>query len=494
VSDEKKKVSSGTTKTITLRRKGKSAPTQIATAQPKRGIVPVDDESARYLRRGKPLVTFYDLGTRLRSVETESDSLFLLDANESAPAPHDGYINEYVELRLESPALLSTNDDGSLALTRSEKIAAGEWSRFLALLLGSRADPSHVTFDPFGTTKANGSGRTLPNVMPIPFPAVWNFELALRFKYADASVKTYAIDDRDGLRPAEWQPPVETPSGEHWNAINLSDETAQHEGKLKPKASELKNLASLKLTSPTLFYEAFDTADVNVKVTSEPSPSAAAVAFPSSFKSLRVYLVPRVAVMFRQTARTRHENWSGTVSGSSTSSTATAISTAYQGFFAERMPIHSWARLHSNTWGTVFRLTGAEDQAMRAFNKVFDRSNIFTTRTLVETRLHTNLHAGDDVSVAFESGAWSASDLDARNATALTAALSASVSGLVESSQTDTDTVSAPAQGQLEADAARGIPSGTLVAALADGARVFYVWNMEDDRIGAGYRVLSLRV
>jgi hypothetical protein len=494
VSDEQKKVWTGSKLNVTLRRKGKGTPSASPRpTQAKRGIIPVDDETTRYLRRANPLVTFYDLGTRLRSVESESDASFLLDANPPAPARHDGYKNEYVELRMEAPALLHTQDDGSLSLSFSEQIDAADWSRLLALVLASRADPEHETFDPFGTSPANGSGRALANVMPLSFLGSYNFELALRFTYEDATTQTYALSDLTG-HAEEWKPPRAAPSGELWNSLNLSDETAQHEGKLKPKAKELKNLASLKLTSPTLFYEAFDTASSDVKITREPSPSAAAVALPASFKSLRVYLVPRLGVMYRQIGRRRRVLWNGTVGGVSLGGVGTAISVAYQGFFAERLPVHPWARLHARTWGDVFRLTGAEAQAMNAFNKVFDRSNIFTTRTLVETRIGTGLTADDLHIVGFESGVWGAAELDARNASALTDALLSEMTDLVESGQIDDDSIIGFAQGQLFAETMRVIPAGQLVAALGSGNQVFYVWNMEEGRVGQGYRVLSLRV
>src|SRR2546421_5375612 len=85
-----KKLPPGSTTEIVLRRKPKRAPSP-ATA-PARGIVPIDDEPARYIRRFAD-ITFYDLGTRKQDDGSYADIL-----RTHLVSPYDLYSNYHTTL------------------------------------------------------------------------------------------------------------------------------------------------------------------------------------------------------------------------------------------------------------------------------------------------------------------------------------------------------------------------------------------------------------
>ena len=123
MSDDSSKVPPGSTVSIRLRRKRKPAPSACPSApEPERGILPVDDETPRYLRRPQTTsIIFLDLATRLRSVPPTifTGNRIRLSTDTESPQRNDEFYNEYVEQVYELPRTPATR----LTLYTQEQIA-----------------------------------------------------------------------------------------------------------------------------------------------------------------------------------------------------------------------------------------------------------------------------------------------------------------------------------------------------------------------------------
>jgi hypothetical protein len=245
-----------------------------AAQGPKGAFDDEDDDSI--LAFPKKDITFYDLGTRLRSVAPGTfDRLRRVERGytiETAPAT--GFFNEYVELDLEKGKNIN-----------SFGITLGEISDIEAELLRG---------DPFGHSEANGSGRQVPNVMQLPYESEW--------LYVDATIgPTRFALAQPGKRPFLNEPPANPPATsqkwtrsavdiahESWNPLNVSAGLVASPGSLKSKVGFLK-------VDCAAHYEAIDTSDNSrFKWTLDPAFGSAEVTGPKLSGNTRVFLRPRI--------------------------------------------------------------------------------------------------------------------------------------------------------------------------------------------------------
>lgn len=142
------------------------------------GLLATDDDSARYVFRGRPgSVAFYDLGTRLRSVpgDTVFDGLRfreMVSGDSAAPDDAGGRVSEYIEIRAEAAGTYVEPGESSYGLPLM-MLSDAEAALLERALLGRRSpDAAEVLdvpgepldpVDPFGFTPVNGSGRSVGN-------------------------------------------------------------------------------------------------------------------------------------------------------------------------------------------------------------------------------------------------------------------------------------------------------------------------------------------
>jgi hypothetical protein len=278
MSDETRRVRRGDTVTVRIADDSDqptSGQQEEATAT-SRGMAPDDAGDDDVLAFKKKTITFYDLGTRLRSVPNPGTFDRLRRLERSAPIetdPHDGYYNEYVELDLEKGKNIN-----SFGLT------LGEIAPIEAELLRG---------DPLGHSAANGSGRTVPNAMQLPYESEW---LYLDVTVGSKKVALSQPDKRPFLSEPPANPPRSSPkwkkkdvdlSEERWNPLNISAGLVGSPGSLKTGSGKLK-------VDCAAHYEALDTDDARFKWTNDPSFAAAGVDAPSLSGNTRVFLRPRV--------------------------------------------------------------------------------------------------------------------------------------------------------------------------------------------------------
>lgn len=303
MSDDSIKLPSGGNVQITLRRKRRKPASKKARPVPPRGIVPVDDEPPRYLRRGKVEIVYLDLATRLHSVPstTFTGNRIRLASDTAAPVRDDTYFNEYVEIEYELPRVAAQ----PATLYTTEEIA-----QLTAALLGARAPGSSDTLDPLATTEANVTGRKLFNCMPLPERAGL-FHLWAGVNDEDYRLSDGTITDTGGIWPVsvveEWKRRKANAADaqERWNPLNLQFANVAHRtAMLKPRA-RVERLAQTYQPSAGFgganvwgMYERFDTSDLtNYKITSEPSFAAAEASISFNTRSaIRIYLVPRMVL------------------------------------------------------------------------------------------------------------------------------------------------------------------------------------------------------
>ena len=313
MSDEETKLPAGASVEIVLRRRRRDAPERAPAGQeePPRSIVPTDDEPSRYLHRAGLEITFYDLGTRLRSVPATdfSELRFRPKDETTAPQRNDNFYNEYVEMEWEAEAVSETlSDDSSLYL--SDFVRETDFRALEKRILGQRASSSTDALDPFGTTSANVTGRQLANCMPLAYDCGGALvDLVLRRDGADE--KRYLIGQhlsrgflttvgtpQDTVQASEeWDArrSKELDATERWNPHNLSSGVAHATGVLKPKDS---GGGQLKIEA-ALVYEPFATDDpVTYKITRQPSYTAEEVSFPGLSRGrVRVFLKPQLRLI-----------------------------------------------------------------------------------------------------------------------------------------------------------------------------------------------------
>lgn len=268
-----------------------------------RGTLYVDEEEELYVQRPELLFTFYDLGTRLRSVAAQEFKVDRIrrEVETGAPASRDDFYNEYVEIELEGEQRLRTPSDSALL----RKYSAQEIEELNRRLLGSRAEGSTDLLDPLGFNEANVSGRKLPNCMPVPHLAGRYF-LHVGVNDEQWRLRGDATEEADQTGgPEEWvkRKAEDADAVERWNPYNLSyGDPAHGAGLLKPKAQ--KRVSAIKVIYPVNspgqkpqagVYERFDTSDaVTYKLTAEPIYEADEAAGGwSGGAPVRVYLRPR---------------------------------------------------------------------------------------------------------------------------------------------------------------------------------------------------------
>ncbi len=189
------KLPRGGTLDIDLRRKRRRRPAPRAPTEDEQGIIPLDDEGTRYVRRGAPSITFYDLGTRLRSVPPGTSfngARFRPAAATDTPAPDDAqdFYNEYVELEWEAEMAVASHPDRGGVMDSQDAPPLAVFQALDLALLGARAPDSTDPLDPLGRSPANGSGRTLTHCQPLSYDLV---QLPLRVR---AGATVYQIGKR----------------------------------------------------------------------------------------------------------------------------------------------------------------------------------------------------------------------------------------------------------------------------------------------------------
>lgn len=160
---------------------------EVARAEDPKGAPFSEDEDEPYLRRLRPgPLAFFDLGTRLRSVDpltTNFEDFGRARAAEAKPEPNDagGFFNEYLEAEVDGEAAgLQALARGGVPPTVSDPYSLGAQHvqaeisdalqhSFDAALLGKLREGSADAVSPLDTFKANASGRKLPACAPFPF-------------------------------------------------------------------------------------------------------------------------------------------------------------------------------------------------------------------------------------------------------------------------------------------------------------------------------------
>ncbi len=183
MTDDSTKLPPGGSVEILLKRRRRQPVKRAATPpdEKQRGILHVDDEPPRYLRRPGRTVTFHDLGTRLRSVAPNTlftDLRYRAANDRDVPDPQDDYINEYVEQEMDMSGIarriLLSYDTTAVDVVRHETyeisfsdVLESQFRRQERIMLGSRVQDATDPVDPFGYSPANGSGRNLPHAMEL---------------------------------------------------------------------------------------------------------------------------------------------------------------------------------------------------------------------------------------------------------------------------------------------------------------------------------------
>ncbi len=302
----------------------------------RRSLPPADDDATRYVFRSRPVaVAFYDLATRLRSVAagTNLTPPRLRELESSDPAdPCDECFSEYASVRTGE---LGTEEEGppSYTLYSGEDFAAVERG-----LLGPRhpdaaEDPAHPgepldPVDPFGFTRANGSGRLVSNCEELSTDRL--SAEAIIF-YVTTAARTHReqrpdVDDFNTvytgstgteLEPAallaeeKWKTRESKPEddGERWNQKDVDSGAAFRLLEI-PKDARIKAEGQLivgrlldrldegggawfQFSNVAGHYYGFDTGDaVHYKITTEPGFDADAVTFRFKGNDNRIYLRP----------------------------------------------------------------------------------------------------------------------------------------------------------------------------------------------------------
>lgn len=286
MSDDSKKVDAGEVLDVTLARpKRERAP---GPTSPRRGIVPVDDETPRRIPSGSATFQFFDLGTRLQSSPASADftdarRVRARDASDDAhPAP--GAVSEYLEIENEITPETTFDFDKWLvpAPANTTILRASSIADYDAGILGRAGDP----LSPFGKTRANGSAREVANCAPLPF----NLDPTVVEVHAGGTF--YQVGTADPSDPPKyWRKSKDRAlAGERWSpAAAATGEGGKEAGELRTRAG-----GRLVVFAPNCF-DSFDTGDrENFKVTAEPSFDAPEVRFSITPAAHRVYLRPRL--------------------------------------------------------------------------------------------------------------------------------------------------------------------------------------------------------
>jgi hypothetical protein len=317
------------------------------------------EEDAPLLRRVKKgALTFYDLGTRLRSVPPSTDFSDFSRTRpvEAAPEPDDdaGNLNEFLEVPVDAeaenlrrlvrpPYDAHVADDYLLGTNHVQAdISDAVQFAFDADLLGALRDGAADPLSPLERFKANGSGRELPACAPVPYvPTVadrehyhesdgypteafdftlYNEAKTLRFpnttfRESVEDLRAWANDSpaepgddvdvqavfngMDFLKNEKWKERAHKAeeSSERWSPVSLAGGEAKRAAEHSQKGQG--SGFNLRLES-RLIYEPFDTGDAeNFKVTKEPNFEADEVTLRLSGRPTRVFLRPQLLAFGR---------------------------------------------------------------------------------------------------------------------------------------------------------------------------------------------------
>lgn len=233
------------------------------------------------LRRDAGYIYFYDLGTALLSSGGEHglDYMRPKDATDK-PVPGEGKINEYVERELW---------ENTTPIPTGVELSAADWADFDKELLGNLKDGADK-LNPLESTPANGSHRSLSNVMAWSKDFPYDFGLTLYS--SPTSRREYSKESK------EWKKKPGGSTGENWNSQNIADKTAQDEGVLKVAKRGAKHF----IFGGSDGYRGIDTGDTEAyKVTSKPDYAEDRTEFKLNLP-LYIYAVPALWFFFAQSA------------------------------------------------------------------------------------------------------------------------------------------------------------------------------------------------
>jgi hypothetical protein len=263
-----------------------------------------DEDSDLYVRRGPVAMALYDLGTRLRSVPP--DTVFnglrrreYLSQETASPDNAHNYFNEYVEVAYEvqgifHPVTPEQEEAGELSTL---EVTSEEWERLDKMLLGSRAPlvegEPHDPFDPFGFSFANGSGRALTNVAPVPYSLMYFGAIYIGDSDFGVSSDPHIVDPDHPVAGWDFRQPKEADAEERWNPHNLGDGSYLPDN-FAQRALEFKNKKAKGALGVQIHgYEYFSTGDPDTyKITTEPSFEAEEKKFSIKGRDNRIYLRP----------------------------------------------------------------------------------------------------------------------------------------------------------------------------------------------------------
>lgn len=139
----------------------RSAPNQAGISP----YSPFDDPPPQDALKG---ISFYDLATRMRSVDpvTVSGLEFRPFNSPDVPSQHEGYVTEFVEIEFERVGTYPVNPETEPP-AHVVGLTGADYTWFNNALLGSRAPTGSDMLDPFSFAPVNGSGRMIPVCMEI---------------------------------------------------------------------------------------------------------------------------------------------------------------------------------------------------------------------------------------------------------------------------------------------------------------------------------------
>lgn len=294
------KVPPGSTVEVKIGRKKQRAPAPPAASGDARSTLPVDEDRLRNVRRGALGLRFYDLGSRLQSAgEASGDEAVV--APYSVPETEQGDFNEYLPLDL-------STDDYTLTPSTNPGNLSFEEVR-LTLSRQRELEARMLAGEPFGSSPARGSGRSLPHAMQW----AWAAQVTAAggaLSPDDGPTFNFAGGRGDAADTDKftWEPRAEKPGDEleRWNPRN--DRQLDYDsGGLRGRESfaylsaraRFRKLGGARFTrfsySPDsrFFVPAFGA----FRVTAEPDPAAEEVSF--RFDSeIGIYLAPSIRAYY----------------------------------------------------------------------------------------------------------------------------------------------------------------------------------------------------
>lgn len=296
--------------------KGKAASGTGKDAQGRGGAFDVGEDDDVLVHRKPANISFYDLGTRLRSVPSgttfNGTRVYEWPNTTAETEPAEGNTSEYVELALEVDGEMV--EHGSIIEPpwwHEVVITDDDWATLTDMLLGSRKpleedeEPSDVV-DPFGFSTANGSSRRLPHCAELWADNLFYQPVSFHVSGRDIAftLNPDVFTEEAGYElPYTLREAKPEDEDERWNQNNVAGGMAFNQlvapkGFFEGSSGPVKidnAFPHYQLTLNIHNYHGFDTADtVKYKVTNEPSYAAEAVTYSFKGKDNRFYLRPRV--------------------------------------------------------------------------------------------------------------------------------------------------------------------------------------------------------